>query len=176
MGSQQYHKHKIASLIIVAAVAINSLTLAQNWKDYGPYYFLFMLSAVFDIFSHGLKESLVRSVPVNQNKFNLHVSVAQLISGLLLSPILLSISYNYDHYGGDSVLGQIQANQEPFRKFFAKYIELGFGCAFNFKQNSVFDDGESTDICQYVLFPLILYVISIFGLQVSIQTVRLLLV
>ena len=107
MGSQQYHKHKIASLIIIVAVGVNSLTLAQNWDEYGAYYFLFMLSAVFDLFSHGLKESLVRSVPVNQNKFNLHVSVAQLISGVLLSPVLLSISYNYDHYAGDSELGKI---------------------------------------------------------------------
>ena len=57
--------------------------------------------------SHGLKESLVRTVPINQGKFNLNISVAQLIAGVILSPILLAISFHYDNYGPESPLGQI---------------------------------------------------------------------
>lgn len=121
--------------------------------------------------SHGLKESLVRSVPINQGKFNLNISVAQLIAGIILSPILLAISYKYDNYTEDSPLGKLQTNQAPFSEFYFKYIELGFGCAFNIEDNgTTYDDGGVSDVCQYTMLPLFFYVISIFGLQLSIQT------
>lgn len=65
MESDQHTKHKIASLIIIVSVVINSLVLVDNWDMYGEYYCLFLASAAFDILSHSFKESLVRSVPIN---------------------------------------------------------------------------------------------------------------
>lgn len=96
-----------ASLIILIAVGINSFVLIDHFNDWGVYYLLFLASAIFDIMSHGLKESLVRSVPINQGKFNLNISVAQLIAGVVLSPILLAISYKFDSYGEDTPLDRI---------------------------------------------------------------------
>lgn len=91
----------------MVAVGLNSFVLLDNWDTWGTYYLLFLASAVFDVMSHGLKESLVRTVPVNQGKFNLNISVAQLIAGVILSPVLLAISYKYDNYEDFSPLGKI---------------------------------------------------------------------
>lgn len=76
MESDQYTKHKIASLIITVAVIMNSFVLVNEWDRWGAYYLLFLASAAFDVMSHGLKESLVRGIPINQQKFNLNISVA----------------------------------------------------------------------------------------------------
>lgn len=78
MQSDQYNKHKIAAVIIAFAVLINSAAILnpENRDNYGTYYIIFWLSAVFDIVSHLLKESLVRSVPIDQSKFNLNISVS----------------------------------------------------------------------------------------------------
>lgn len=152
MKSDQYPKHKLASLIIMIAVVMNSFVLLNNWERWGIYYLLFLGSAAFDVMSHGLKESLVRGVPINQGKFNLNISVAQLVAGIILSPILLAISYKYDTYGDDSPLGALQEDGSPFSEFYIKYISLGFQCAFNFNDDANFnvtqDDGTVlTDVC-----------------------------
>lgn len=60
----------------MVAVVMNSFVLLHNWDRWGIYYLLFLGSAAFDVMSHGLKESLVRAVPINQGKFNLNISVA----------------------------------------------------------------------------------------------------
>jgi hypothetical protein len=65
-------------------------------------------------------------VPIDQGKFNLRISVAQLIAAVVLSPILLSISYNYDNYADNSKLDQLQKNNAPFFEFFTTYMSLGF--------------------------------------------------
>ena len=66
MESDQYAKHKLASLIITVAVVLNSFVLIDNWDRWGAYYWLFLASAAFDVMSHGLKENLVRVIPINQ--------------------------------------------------------------------------------------------------------------
>lgn len=75
-ASEQHKVHKLASLIIVVAVAVNSLVLVDNFEQWGIYYLLFFGSAFFDFVSHGLKESLVRGTPINQTRFNLSISIA----------------------------------------------------------------------------------------------------
>lgn len=47
-------------------------------------------------------------------------------------------------------------------------MELGFECAFNFVPNGEFSYEGVPDVCQYSMFPLLLYVLSIFGLQLTI--------
>lgn len=65
MESDQYGKHKFASFIIAVAVLVNSFVLIDGWDKWGVYYLLFLGSAAFDVMSHGLKELLVRGIPIN---------------------------------------------------------------------------------------------------------------
>jgi len=76
MDSDQYTKHKVASVVIAAAVICNSFVLMDNWANYGAYYLIFLGSALIDVLSHSLKESLVRNIPINQQRFNLSISIA----------------------------------------------------------------------------------------------------
>ena len=62
------------------------------------YALLFMLSSLFDVISHAFKESIVRTKPVNQEKFNFHISLAQFIVGVAMSPVVLSVSKEYEDY------------------------------------------------------------------------------
>ena len=172
MGSEQKTIHKLASAIIVLAVGLNSFVLLKNFDKWGVYYMLFLGSAAFDIMSHGLKEAVVRSVPIDQGKFNLRISIAQLVSGLILAPILLSISYKYETYQAGSKLAEYQLTGNDFMKFFGEYFSMGLQCAFNFSDNPEFVyDSDEKDVCKFTLLPMIFYVLSIFGLQLTIQTV-----
>lgn len=171
MGSEQKTIHKLASAIIVLAVGLNSFVLLKNFDKWGVYYMLFLGSAAFDIMSHGLKEAVVRSVPIDQGKFNLRISIAQLVSGLILAPILLSISYKYENYQPGSKLAEYQLTGSDFMKFFGEYFSMGLQCAFNFSDNPEFVyDSDEKDVCKFTLLPMIFYVLSIFGLQLTIQT------
>ena len=56
------------------------------------YALLFLLCSLFDVVSHALKESIVRSQPLNQEKFNFRISMAQLIVGIVITPFILQMS------------------------------------------------------------------------------------
>lgn len=64
VGQEQHKKHIVAAIIIISAVAINSIVLKDNWPVWGPYYFIFLASCLCDVISHAIKESLVRSMPL----------------------------------------------------------------------------------------------------------------
>jgi hypothetical protein len=64
MQSPQHKKHNLAAAIIVVAIIVNSFVLKDNWVDFGTYYWLFIICAVLDVLSHWLKESLIRSTPL----------------------------------------------------------------------------------------------------------------
>ena len=90
------------------------------------YALLFMLCSLFDVISHAFKESIVRTKPVNQEKFNFHISLAQLIVGIAISPLVLSVSKEYEDY-----------HQLPFKPdektlpdFMKWYFSEGFKCLF----------------------------------------------
>jgi hypothetical protein len=99
MQSPQHKKHNLAAAIIVVAIIVNSFVLKENWGDYGTYYWLFIICAVLDVLSHWLKESLIRSTPLEQSKFNYNISISQLVVGLVLSPFVLLISRHFESYG-----------------------------------------------------------------------------
>ena len=46
---------------------------------------------MLEVISHSIKESLVRSKPLNTDKFNFKISLGQFIIGLLITPIIVSI-------------------------------------------------------------------------------------
>jgi len=133
MQSEQHRKHNLAAGIIAVAVIANSFVLIDNWQMYGPYYLLFLVCAALDVFSHALKESLIRSIPLEQEKFNYNISISQLIVGLALSPVILGISRKYENYGS-SVL----ANDTTYIEFLGNYAKYGFGCVLNFKSDEVY--------------------------------------
>ena len=73
--------HVIAGFVILTATGINFIDLYQTEKldqskDYMHYALLFLLCSLFDVVSHSLKESIVRSQPLNQEKFNFRISIA----------------------------------------------------------------------------------------------------
>lgn len=76
MHSEQHKKHNLAAGIIALALLVNSFVLIDNWDKYGIYYLLFLICAVLDVLSHALKESLVRSMPLEQAKFNYNISIS----------------------------------------------------------------------------------------------------
>ena len=95
MGNSHYKRHILAGFIVVAGVAITMADVIQAPEDkdlYLNYALLFLLSSLFDVISHALKESIVRSQPLNQDKFNFRISVAQLVVGVLMTPFILRIS------------------------------------------------------------------------------------
>jgi hypothetical protein len=52
----------------------------------------FLGSQVIDVISHAIKESLVRSQPMNQEKFNLKIAISQFLIGLAITPLILQFS------------------------------------------------------------------------------------
>ena len=109
IGLKHYTKHVIAGAIILVGVVLSMVDVAQldnedKSSEYLHYSLLFMLCSLFDVLSHAFKESIVRTKPVNQEKFNFHISLAQFIVGLLISPLVLSISKQYEDYGDNDDL------------------------------------------------------------------------
>lgn len=58
-----YKIHAISGFIILTAVAINLIDLAdEEYREmYMKYTLLFMCCSLFDVISHAIKESIVRS-------------------------------------------------------------------------------------------------------------------
>ena len=51
-----------------------------------------MMSSLFDVISHAIKENIVRTQPLNQNEFNLKISISQLLVGIIISPMIIYYS------------------------------------------------------------------------------------
>ena len=64
---------------------------------------LFLLCAFFDSASHILKESIVRSQPLEQEEFIFKISVSQFIVGLVITPAILMISKYFEDYGSSEM-------------------------------------------------------------------------
>ena len=68
IGLTHYTKHMVAGLIIAGAVILNMIDISEDKEHketYMHYALLFMLCSLFDVVSHALKESIVRTQPVN---------------------------------------------------------------------------------------------------------------
>ena len=107
--------------------------------------------------SHALKESIVRQQPINQEKFNFRVSLAQLVVGLIITPFILQISKQYEDYGGSEIP---DAKDMDLSDFMGDYFQEGFQC--------LFDSADQSDSrCDYSFIYLLGYVVSLFVLQLS---------
>lgn len=79
IGLKHYTAHVVAGFIIVFAILLNVIDINANPEDkemYWHYTLLFLMCSVFDVISHALKESIVRTAPVSQEKFNFRISLA----------------------------------------------------------------------------------------------------
>jgi hypothetical protein len=77
------------------------LDFTTEYYKTGPfliYTILFFICAVFDSMSHALKESIVRSQPLDQDLFSFRVSISQFIVGMLIFPAIVAISKEYENY------------------------------------------------------------------------------
>ena len=66
MRLKHFKMHMLAGFIILCAIITNMIAIKkgdkkENETDYMQYALLFLLSSFFDVMSHALKESIVRS-------------------------------------------------------------------------------------------------------------------
>mmetsp|Transcript_14262 Transcript_14262/g.24261 ORF Transcript_14262/g.24261 Transcript_14262/m.24261 type:complete len:124 (+) Transcript_14262:437-808(+) len=85
--------HWLSSLIIFIGCVVNSLTLQDNPadesdNDFREYSIMVVISAVIDVISHTIKEVLVRTQPLNQERFNYTVSMFQFFFSLFFLPFI----------------------------------------------------------------------------------------
>ena len=84
------------------------------------------------MFSHLIKESLVRSQPLNQYEFNFKISLSQLIIGLVITPIVLAISRATDNY--DDINNLVDPfsyyKDDSIFVFIGHYFKKGTACIF----------------------------------------------
>jgi hypothetical protein len=55
------------------------------------YCLFFALSALLEVISLGIKEGVIRSQPINNEKFNFKVSLGQFLVGIAITPIIVDI-------------------------------------------------------------------------------------
>jgi hypothetical protein len=97
----KFHKMQlIAGVVILVAVFVNFMDLLEEdyRNNYITYMFLFLGSSCIDVFSHAIKESVVRNHPVVQPDFNFTVALAQVVCGAIMMPLILSISMKYESF------------------------------------------------------------------------------
>ena len=125
---------------------------------------LFLLCSLFDVVSHALKESIVRSQPLNQEKFNFNISVAQFVVGIMITPAILSISKEYENYDGAG----FDPKQMHLWEFIGTYFSRGFSCLLETKDVG---SGENNEHCKFSFLYLMGYVFALFLLQVTLTYV-----
>jgi hypothetical protein len=166
IGLKHYKTHSIAGLVIFAAVCISMFdftTASFQNTPYLAYTLLFLLCAVFDAISIALKESIIRSQPLDQALFSFRVSVSQLIVGILILPAILAVSKEYENYGGSPLADAVDGS---FLDFVVAYFTTGFECVFKMSPS---DNSH----CEFSFFYLLGYVLSIFIIQLSLTSVSL---
>lgn len=157
IGLKHYTVHVVSGFIILVAVIVNMVDISGSKTEYTKYMhyaLLFLLCSLFDVVSHALKESIVRSQPLNQEKFNFKISVAQLIVGICITPLILQISKQYEDYSENPKIDD--AENMPLGKFISIYFSEGITC--------LFDIDSPNNQCDYSFFYLIGYVFSLFVL------------
>lgn len=164
IGLKHYTKHVLAGFVILVAVVLNMIDITedtQHKEEYMHYALLFMLCSLFDVVSHALKESIVRTQPLNQEKFNFRISLAQLLVGVAISPLVLSLSKEYEDYGH----ADIDAQNLSLSEFMGWYFGGGLSCLFEV------NNGDPN--CDYSFVYLLGYVLSLFMLQLTLTYVSL---
>ena len=77
-----------------------------------------------------IKEGLVRSQPINNEKFNFKISVAQFFIGLLISPAILQILITN---GNTNPQVRLPFGAEEKKMTLLEYYQFGFDCMTSFE-------------------------------------------
>jgi hypothetical protein len=132
-----------------------------------PYAMLFLLCSLFDVVSHALKESVVRTQPLDQEKFNFKISISQFLVGCMITPAILSISQQYEDYStNDTPLANYSS--ESFGTFAKAYFYYGFNCILGFDKSV---EADPQGQCENSFWFMMGYVVSIFVLQLTLTSV-----
>ena len=140
---------------------------------YAKYTALLILSAVLDVISHTIKEALVRSQPLNQEKFNFRISLIQLCLGLLFLPFIKATRPHLPL--SEPFQGQKYVNMNYF-EYAKEYIGFGFACMFNIKSYPYQDENEkkiytNDGQCDNSWMAILGYTISLFIIQYNLNSI-----
>lgn len=118
--------HRVAGAIIFLAGVLWFVRVAIVDPDSSQlkYCLFLVLSAVLEAISVAIKEGLVRSQPLNNEKFNFKVSLGQFIIGILIMPIIVDI------YTSSTKQGQENTTWENI----GTYVVDGLKCVTSFSK------------------------------------------
>lgn len=163
---KHYSIHVAAGFMILIAILLNMIDITDTKQPelkekYMRYAILFLLCSLFDVVSHAMKESIVRSQPLNQEKFNFKISIAQLVVGIIITPFVLQVSKQYEDYSHNAAVED--PKNMPLWEFMGIYFDEGLTCLFQVE--------DKEDRCNYSFLYLLGYVFSLFVLQLSLTYV-----
>ena len=127
LSQSHYFPHWIAGGIIIAAWGIayirvlffTEIDKAQDEYNTLLYSLFIPLSTLLEVVSLGIKEGLVRSQPINNEKFNFKISLGQFIIGILITPIIVDIYVSNESGEGSDFTGNLWTDM-------GKYVSDGF--------------------------------------------------
>lgn len=110
-----------------------------------------------EVISLGIKEGLVRSQPINNEKFNFKISLGQFLIGLAITPIIVDIYTSSTHQGKDNSTWEN----------IGLYLVDGLSCVTSFSESN--DPKEEVKGCSFSLFYIIGYTVSTFVFQIVLK-------
>ena len=137
LSQSHYLPHWIAGWVIlagwgVAYIRVIYFTTVDKTKEETNtlLYALFLpLSTLLEVISLGIKEGLVRSQPINNEKFNFKISLGQFLIGIAITPIIVSIYVNNESQKESGFTGNVWTDM-------TKYVSDGFTCVTSFNNTS----------------------------------------
>lgn len=117
------------------------------------------LSAFLEVLSLGIKEGLVRSQPINNEKFNFKISLGQFLVGLAITPIIVDIYTSSSSAQNDT--------ENSTWENIGTYLKEGLECVTSFKDSDT--DDAPVRGCSFSLFYIIGYTLSTFLFQIVLK-------
>ena len=114
LSQSYYYPHWISGLLILASwglwyirlVFFTEVNISKGDSNPLKYIFFLFLSSFLEVISLSIKEWLVRSQPINNEKFNFKVSICQFLLGLAMTPIIIDIYISAKGDGSSGILSE----------------------------------------------------------------------
>ena len=162
LGQSHYLPHWMSGLTILLAWSISYIRLAYftdvdtSIDDPYPLKYIFFLwfSSLLEVISLSIKECLVRSQPINNEKFNFKISICQFLIGLALTPIIIDIYVSSGGKYSDGIISET-----------AQYISEGLKWVVSFGNSNEIKD----QYCNFSFIYIIGYWFSTFLYQIVLK-------
>ena len=158
LGQEHNLSHWFSGSLILLGCGLCFLRIYFFQPDENPlrYLLFFSLSALLKVISLGIKEGLVRSQPINNEKFNFKTSLGQFIIGIIITPIIVDI---YISTNKPEAQGSTWQN-------IGNYLVEGFHWITSFQEA-----GTDANIkgCSFSLFYILAYTVSTFIFQIVLK-------